>query len=203
MEQGVRIGTGFDVHRFAESPQAAGSVPADDAQAGESVSGAVVSIRLGGVDVPYARQLLAHSDGDVLLHAIMDALLGAAGLGDIGERFPDTDPAYLDADSLGLLREVARMLAEKGYAAGNVDATLIGQEPRISPYKKAMEEAVAGALGCSPAQINIKGTTTEKLGFTGRKEGLAAQAVCLLVRRSDSAKPCEIQPTSKQENNKP
>ncbi len=168
----LRIGTGFDVHRFADAE------PQCSAQT-------AVAIRLGGVDIPYHRQLLAHSDGDVLLHAVMDALLGAAGLGDIGERFPDTDPAYKGADSLGLLREVARLLGEKGYAVANVDATLIGQEPKISPYKRAMEAAVAGALGCDPAQVNIKGTTTEKLGFTGRKEGLAAEAVCLLFKETE------------------
>ena len=168
----LRTGIGYDVHRFAE-PQ-----PDDP-------SATAGTIRLGGVDVPYHRQLLAHSDGDVLLHAIMDALLGAAGLGDIGERFPDTDPAYKGADSLALLREVARMLAERGYALCNVDATLIGQEPKIAPYKKAMEEAIAGALGCTSGQINVKGTTTEKLGFTGRKEGLAAEAVCLLFKETE------------------
>ena len=168
----LRIGIGYDVHRFAE-PQPDNT----NTQAG--------TIRLGGVDIPYHRQLLAHSDGDVLLHAVMDALLGAAGLGDIGERFPDADPAYKGADSLGLLREVARMIKEKGYAVCNVDATLIGQEPKIAPYKKAMEEAVAGALGCTSGQINVKGTTTEKLGFTGRKEGLAAEAVCLLFKETE------------------
>ena len=165
----LRVGTGFDVHRFADVPE-----PPE--------GGSVKSIRLGGVDVPYHRPLLAHSDGDVLLHAIMDALLGAAGLGDIGERFPDTDPAYKGADSLGLLREVARMLDEKGYAVGNVDATLIGQAPKIAPYKAAMAAAAAEALGIAAEQVNIKGTTTEKLGFTGRGEGLAAEAVCLLIK---------------------
>ena len=167
----LRTGIGYDVHRFAESP--------------EQAQNSAGSIRLGGVDVPYHRQLLAHSDGDVLLHAVMDALLGAAGLGDIGERFPDTDPAYKGADSLGLLREVARLIKEKGYALANVDATLIGQEPKIAPYKKAMEEAIAEALGCEAGQINVKGTTTEKLGFTGRKEGLAAEAVCLLFKETE------------------
>ena len=167
----LRTGIGY-VHRFAE-------------QQPDSTNAAAASIRLGGVDIPYHRQLLAHSDGDVLLHAVMDALLGAVGLGDIGERFPDTDPAYKDADSLGLLREVARMIKAKGYAVCNVDATLIGQEPKIAPYKKAMEEAVAGALGCTSGQINVKGTTTEKLGFTGRKEGLAAEAVCLLFKETE------------------
>lgn len=168
----LRVGIGYDVHRFAESP---------DMAAAEGAG----TIRLGGVDVPYHRQLLAHSDGDVLLHAIMDALLGAAGLGDIGERFPDTDPAFKGVDSLGLLREVARMIGEKGYAVCNVDATLIGQEPKIAPYKKEMAAAAAGALGISPDQVNIKGTTTEKLGFTGRKEGLAAEAVCLLYKETE------------------
>ena len=161
----LRTGIGYDVHRFAESPDKA----AADGSAG--------TIRLGGVDVPYHRQLLAHSDGD--------ALLGAAGLGDIGERFPDTDPAYKGADSLGLLREVARMLKEKGYAVCNIDATLIGQEPKIAPYKKDMATAIAAAAGIRPEQVNVKGTTTEKLGFTGRKEGLAAEAVCLLFKETD------------------
>lgn len=163
-QETLRVGTGFDVHRFADEQEEQGM------------------IRLGGVDVPYHRSLLAHSDGDVLLHAVMDALLGAAGLGDIGERFPDTDPAYKGADSLQLLRCVGTMLAEKGYSVGNVDATLIGQEPKIAPYKKAMAAAIAESLGCPAEAVNIKGTTTEKLGFTGRKEGLAAEAVCLLVK---------------------
>ena len=167
----LRTGIGYDVHRFAESQEQ-----------GQTSAG---SIRLGGMDVPYHRQLLAHSDGDVLLHAVMDALLGAAGLGDIGERFPDTDPSYKGADSLGLLREVACLIKEKGYEIANVDATLIGQEPKIAPYKKAMEEAIAEALGCEAGQINVKGTTTEKLGFTGRKEGLAAEAVCLLFKETE------------------
>lgn len=163
----LRVGTGYDVHRFADEQEEQGT------------------IRLGGVDVPYHRSLLAHSDGDVLLHAVMDALLGAAGLGDIGEQFPDSDPAYKGADSLALLREVAAMIARKGYAVLNVDATLIGQEPKIAPYKRAMAAAIAGALGCGAEQVNVKGTTTEKLGFTGRKEGLAAEAVCLLVKMTD------------------
>jgi 2-C-methyl-D-erythritol 2,4-cyclodiphosphate synthase len=168
----LRTGIGYDVHRFAEPS-------ADGSEANAS------SIRLGGVDVPYHRQLLAHSDGDVLLHAIMDALLGAAGLGDIGERFPDTDPAYKGADSLGLLRETAHMIKEKGYGVLNIDATLIGQEPKIAPYKKEMAAKVAAAVGIQPEQVNIKGTTTEKLGFAGRKEGLAAEAICLLLKETD------------------
>lgn len=160
-ENRYRVGTGYDVHRF-------GNKPAE-------------TIRLGGVDVPCQKPLLAHSDGDVLLHAIMDALLGAAGLGDIGECFPDSDPAYKGADSTKLLERVGKMLQEKGYTPANIDATLIGEEPKISPYKRDMERTIAKALDIPAEWVNVKATTTEGLGFTGRREGLAAQAVCAIA----------------------
>ncbi|MBQ1524684.1 MAG: 2-C-methyl-D-erythritol 2,4-cyclodiphosphate synthase, partial [Firmicutes bacterium] len=161
MPMQVRAGTGFDVHRFGEAAE-------------DSV------ITIGGVKIPYERPLLAHSDGDVLTHAIMDAVLGACGLGDIGEAFPDTDPAYEGADSVGLLKTCGEMIREKGYVVSNIDATIIGQEPKFMPYKRDMERILAEALGLPADRINIKATTTEKLGFTGRKEGLAAEAVCLV-----------------------
>ncbi len=155
-----RVGTGFDVHRFGD--------PED------------TELIIGGCRIPYTRPLLAHSDGDVLAHAVTDALLGAAGIGDIGELFPDTDEKYEGADSLLLLKEAGERLAERGFIPVNIDATLIGQEPKFSPYKKQMAENLAGALGMDPGGVCVKATTTERLGFTGRGEGLAAQAVCLI-----------------------
>lgn len=154
----MRIGHGYDVHRL---------VPDRD-------------LILGGVKIPYEAGLLGHSDADVLTHAIMDALLGAAALGDIGKLFPDSDPAYLGADSLRLAREVARLVREAGFEISNIDATVIAQAPRLAPHIKAMRKNLAGALGISEADVSIKATTEEGLGFTGERLGIAAHAVCLL-----------------------
>lgn len=156
----IRIGHGFDVHAFAEGRR----------------------LILGGVDIPHERGLLGHSDADVLLHAICDALLGAAGLGDIGKHFPDSDPQYKGIDSRKLLRHVGALLKRHGWAAGNVDATLIAQAPRMAPHIPVMRENIAQDLSVGVEQINVKATTTEQLGFTGRGEGIAAEAVCLIVR---------------------
>ncbi len=138
---------------------------------------------LGGVEVAHTLGLLGHSDADVLLHAICDALLGAAALGDIGRHFPDTDPRYAGADSRVLLRRVAALIAEAGYAVVNIDATIIAQAPRMAPHIPQMVQNIAADLGIAGEQVNVKATTTEKLGFTGRGEGIAAQAVCLLAPR--------------------
>jgi 2-C-methyl-D-erythritol 2,4-cyclodiphosphate synthase len=156
-----RIGQGFDVHAL--------------------VAGRPLVI--GGITIPYERGLLGHSDADVLLHAITDALLGAAGLGDIGRHFPDTDPAFAGADSRALLREVARRVGAAGYAIGNVDATIIAQAPKMAPHIPAMIACIAEDLGVAAAQVNVKAKTTERLGFTGRGEGIAAEAVALLEAR--------------------
>ena len=155
----MRIGQGFDVHAFAEGRK----------------------LIIGGVDIPHNRGLLGHSDADVLLHAICDALLGAAALGDIGRHFPDTDPHYKGADSRALLRHVAGLIGKHGYRVNNVDATIIAQAPKMAPHVAAMIENIATDLGIAADRVNIKATTTEKLGFTGREEGIAAQAVCLLT----------------------
>lgn len=157
----MRIGQGFDVHRLVEGRPCI----------------------IGGVDIPHGRGLLGHSDADVLLHAIADALLGAAALGDIGRHFPDTDPTFKDADSLELLARVNTLLAEHGWAVHNLDATVICEQPRIMPHAPRMVENIARVLAIAPACINIKATTSEGLGFTGRGEGIAAQAICLLVPR--------------------
>ncbi|MDB2448812.1 2-C-methyl-D-erythritol 2,4-cyclodiphosphate synthase [bacterium] len=157
----MRVGQGVDVHRF-------------DEQSGPT------QIRLGGVDVPAPHALLAHSDGDVLLHAICDALLGAAGLGDIGEHFPDTDAAWAGADSRALLKQVDNSVRSHGWQLVNLDVTLIAQTPRVGDYKAAMRTSIAEVLNVDPSRINVKATTTEKLGFVGRKEGVAAEAICLL-----------------------
>ncbi len=154
----MRIGLGFDAHRFA------GGRP----------------LVLGGVDIPCPRGLEGHSDADVLIHAIMDALLGGAGLGDIGRHFPDTDPAYRGISSLVLLGRVKELLRERGFAPVNLDSVIIAQKPRVSPYIPAMEEAVARALDMPPGCVNVKATTTEGMGFTGREEGISAAAVALL-----------------------
>ena len=153
-----RIGQGYDVHRLTEGRK----------------------LILGGVDIPWERGLLGHSDADVLLHAIMDALLGAAALGDIGKLFPDTDERYAGADSLELLRRVAGRIEEAGYAVGNVDATVVAQKPRLSPYIDAMRANIADALGIETQRVSVKATTEEHLGFTGRGEGISAMAVALL-----------------------
>lgn len=157
-----RTGLGYDVHSL---------VPARP-------------LILGGVKIPYARGLLGHSDADVLSHAVMDALLGAAGLGDIGRHFPDTDPAWAGADSTGLLARVAGLLRDKGFGIVNIDGVLIAQEPKLSPYLAQMGKNIAKAAGIAPAAVNIKATTTEGLGFVGRGEGIAAQSICTLVART-------------------
>lgn len=155
----MRIGHGYDVHRFGE---------------GDFVT-------LGGVQVPYTRGLVAHSDGDVLLHALSDALLGAVALGDIGRHFPDTDPQFKGADSRALLRHVVALVRNKGWQVGNVDATIIAQAPKMAPHIELMRERIAQDLGVALDQVNVKATTTEKLGFTGREEGIAVHAVALLL----------------------
>ncbi len=155
-----RIGTGFDVHVFAENRP----------------------LILGGVDVPFEKGLLGHSDADVALHALMDALLGAAALGDIGKHFPDTDLRYKGADSRGLLRAVSCILREKGWQVNNVDITIIAQRPKLAPYIPKMRTRVAEDLQIVIDAVSIKATTTEKLGFTGRGEGIAAEAVASLIK---------------------
>ena len=155
-----RIGTGYDVHRLTEGRK----------------------LILGGVDIPYEKGLLGHSDADVLLHAVMDALLGAAALGDIGQHFPDTDPVYEGADSLFLMRQVARILKENGWKVGNVDATIIAQRPKLAPYRQQMRENIAKALEIDLDQVSVKATTEEHLGFTGRGEGISVQAVALIEK---------------------
>ena len=156
----VRIGYGYDVHRLVEGRK----------------------LILAGVDVPFEKGLLGHSDADVIAHAVADALLGAAALGDIGHLFPDTDPRYDGADSLKLLAEVCRLLREKGFSIGNIDATLLAQRPKIAPHISRMRENLAAACGIAADQVSVKATTEERLGFTGREEGMAASAVCLLER---------------------
>ena len=154
----MRIGHGYDVHRFAENRK----------------------LILGGVEIPYEYGLLGHSDADVLLHAIADALLGAAALGDIGKLFPDTDDRFLGADSLELLKEVVRVLADKGYRVGNIDATVIAPKPKLRGYIDDMRAHIAQACGIDIDYVSVKATTEEKLGFTGRLEGISAHAVCLI-----------------------
>ena len=156
----LRIGHGYDVHRLAEGRK----------------------LILGGVEIPWERGLLGHSDADVLVHAVMDALTGAARLGDIGGLFPDTDPAYAGISSLKLLGEVGRLLAEGGFAVVNIDATLLAQAPKVVPYKGRMAENIAAALGIEPERVNVKATTEEGLGFTGDGSGMAAHAVALLEK---------------------
>lgn len=155
-----RIGQGFDVHAFAAGRK----------------------LILGGVEIPHHQGLLGHSDADVLLHAITDALLGAAGLGDIGRLFPDTDAQWAGADSRHLLRVALTHVRAAGWRVGNVDATIIAQAPRVSPHAPAMCANIAGDLNIAPTAVNVKGKTTERLGFTGRGEGIAAQAVVVLLR---------------------
>ena len=159
----MRVGLGVDAHAFAETEEGRALV-------------------LGGVQIPSERGLLGHSDADVLAHAITDALLGAAGLEDIGHYFPDTDERYRDADSIDLLREV-RGLFGASWRIANVDAVVICEEPKIRDHREAMRENLAGALGVQPSRVSVRGTTTERLGFAGRGEGIAAQAVCLLENR--------------------
>ncbi len=159
----MRIGHGYDVHRLV--PERA--------------------LILGGVNIPYEKGLLGHSDADVLTHAVMDALLGAAALGDIGMLFPDNDPAYRGADSLGLLREVRRVLDEAGWSVENIDATILAQAPKLSPYKQQMRENLAAAAGLEVEQVSVKATTEEGLGFTGAGEGIAVHAVALLEKKNN------------------
>ncbi|RAV10232.1 2-C-methyl-D-erythritol 2,4-cyclodiphosphate synthase [Paenibacillus contaminans] len=158
----IRVGQGFDVHQLAEGRKCI----------------------IGGVEIPFEKGLLGHSDADVLLHTISDAVLGALALGDIGKHFPDTDPAFKDADSLKLLIHVWGLVKERGYRLGNVDATIIAQKPKMAPYIPAMVEIIAKALEADVSQVNVKATTTEWLGFTGRGEGIAAQAVVCLVQET-------------------
>ena len=154
----MRIGHGYDVHKLVEGRD----------------------LILGGVKIDYEKGLLGHSDADVLLHAVSDALLGAAGLGDIGRHFPDTDPKYKGADSLMLLREVYRKISEKGFRVGNIDVTMIAQKPKLKDYIPQMQANIAAAVGVTPDRVNVKATTEEKLGFTGTGEGMSCHAVCLL-----------------------
>ena len=154
----LRIGHGYDVHRLVDERK----------------------LVLGGVEIPWEKGLLGHSDADVLVHAVMDALTGASRLGDIGKLFPDTDPAYAGISSLKLLAEVGRLLEEKGFVVANIDATLLAQAPKVGPYKQQMAENMAAALNIRPEQVNVKATTEEGLGFTGDGSGMAAHAVALL-----------------------
>lgn len=165
MAAGFRVGIGVDVHAFA-----------DPAEGRELV--------LGGVRIPFGRGLRGHSDADVLAHAVTDALLGAAGLEDIGHYFPDTDERYRDADSIALLRE-ARAIVGEGWKVANVDAVVICERPKIREHREKMRRNLARALGVEPSRVGVRGTTSERLGFTGRGEGIAAQAVCLLQRTGD------------------
>ena len=153
-----RVGNGYDVHQLADG----------------------LPLVLGGVKIPHTKGCVAHSDGDVLIHAICDALLGALALGDIGQHFPDTADEYAGIDSKILLRRVAEMIAEHGWSVVNVDATLLAQKPKIAPFVPQMRQALADVLGLSVDVVSVKATTTERLGFVGREEGIAAQAVCLL-----------------------
>ena len=155
----MRIGHGYDVHRLTEGRD----------------------LILGGVKIPYKQGLLGHSDADVLLHAVMDAVLGAMAEGDIGKHFPDTDPAYKGADSLALTREVAELMRRRGYSLGNVDATVIAQAPKLAPHIPEMRQNIADAFGVPLDAVNVKATTEEHLGFTGSGEGIAAHAVCILL----------------------
>ena len=154
----MRIGHGYDVHRLVEGRK----------------------LILGGVEVPHTLGLLGHSDADVLTHAIMDALLGAAALGDIGQHFPDTDDRYLGADSIGLLRLVKTLITKQGYRISNLDATVIAQKPKLMPFLPQMRKTLAAAMDIREDQLNLKATTEEHLGFTGRQEGISAHCVCLL-----------------------
>lgn len=161
MKQGqIRIGQGYDVHRLTEGR----------------------ALVLGGVSIPFEKGLDGHSDADVLLHAVMDALLGAAGLGDIGKMFPDTDDRYLGISSVALLKKVAAALKENGYGVVNIDATLVAQRPKIAPYVPKMRENIAEALGIDAQCVNVKGTTEEKLGFTGDGSGMSAMAAALIEK---------------------
>ena len=156
----MRIGHGYDVHRLKQGRR----------------------LILGGVDIPFEQGLDGHSDADVLVHAVMDAMLGALALGDIGKHFPDTDPAYKGADSIELLRQVGRIIASHGYRVGNIDSTICAQRPKLAPFIDKMRENIAHALEIDISQVSVKATTEEKLGFTGEGLGMSATAVCLLER---------------------
>ncbi len=168
----MRVGMGYDVHRLVEDRK----------------------LILGGVEIPYEKGLLGHSDADVLLHAIMDALLGAAALGDIGKHFPDTDPAYKGISSIKLLEHVGRLLEEENYVVGNIDATIIAQRPKMAPHIPQMRANVAKALQIEESQVNIKATTEEGLGFTGTGEGISSQAICALIPVANYAYEDVMQP---------
>lgn len=159
----MRIGHGYDVHRLVQGRK----------------------LILGGVEIPFEMGLDGHSDADVLLHAVMDALLGAAAMGDIGGLFPDNDPKYKGISSMLLLHEVVERISQKGYGLGNLDVTMIAQRPKLKPYIPKMIENLSAALSAEPSQINVKATTEERLGFTGSGEGMACHAVCLLEERED------------------
>lgn len=161
----MRVGMGYDVHKLVEGRD----------------------LILGGVKIPHTLGLLGHSDADVLLHAIMDALLGAAALGDIGKHFPDTDPKYKGISSIKLLEHVADLISEKGYVVENIDATIIAQKPKMRPYIEEMEKNIAKALGIDVSQINVKATTEEGLGFTGTEQGISSQAICALTTIYESS----------------
>ncbi len=164
----IRIGHGYDVHAFA---------------GGESDAAAQQSIVLGGVDIPFEKSLAAHSDGDVLLHALCDALLGAVALGDIGQHFPDTDPQYHNISSRRLLQAVVKLLADQGYMLGNADMTIVAQRPKMAPHIASMRENIASDTGADIDAINIKATTTEGLGFVGQEQGIACYASVLVERK--------------------
>ncbi len=156
----IRIGHGYDVHRLVTGRK----------------------LILGGVTIPHETGLLGHSDADVLIHAVMDAMLGALALGDIGKLFPDSDPQYSGADSIKLLEKVSEIVSGSGYSVGNIDSTIICQAPKLSPYIAQMRKNIAAALNCGVSQISVKATTEESLGFTGAKEGIAVHSVCLLIK---------------------
>lgn len=163
MRDDMRVGMGYDVHKLTTGRD----------------------LILGGVNIPWEKGLLGHSDADVLIHAVMDALLGAAALGDIGKHFPDTDPAYKGISSILLLEHVGALLQKNSFSIGNIDATIIAQKPKMAPHIPAMRENMAKAMGICESRLNIKATTEEGLGFTGRQEGIASQAVCLLYRNTE------------------
>lgn len=156
-----RVGQGFDVHAFAEGRP----------------------LIIGGIEIPHERGLIGHSDADVLLHTVTDAALGAIGEGDIGRHFPDTNPEFKDADSAKLLEYIWKIVEEKGYVLGNIDCTIMAQRPKMAPYIEPMRNRIAELLKADPSQVNVKATTTEKLGFTGREEGIAAMATILLIKK--------------------
>ncbi|MGN0675974.1 MAG: 2-C-methyl-D-erythritol 2,4-cyclodiphosphate synthase [Oscillospiraceae bacterium] len=156
----IRIGHGYDVHRLVPGRK----------------------LILGGVDIPHETGLLGHSDADVVVHAIMDSILGALAFGDIGKHFPDSDPEYSGADSIMLLKKVMEIVSSQGYTVGNIDSTIICQAPKLAPYIDTMRNNIAAAAGCDVSRISVKATTEEKLGFTGAKEGIAAHAVCILYK---------------------